>query len=92
MSAAAPASSFDSPWMDHGEDRGFRWLSIILLVVFVAGGMFVNSIELPEVEQKRLVDISPRLAQLILEKHKAEPPPKEILPPKKEEVKKEKPP
>jgi len=89
---AAAAYSNDSPWMDHGEDRGFRWLSIVLLALFLAGGIFVNSIQLPEVEQQRLVDVSPRLARLLLEKQKVEPPPKEIPPPKKEEVKKEKPP
>jgi len=92
MATTATANSNDSLWMDHGEDRAFRWLSIVLLVVFLAGVMIVNTIDLPEVEQKRLVDVSPRLAQLILEKQKVEPPPKEIPPPKKEEVKKEKPP
>ena len=92
MTTTTIANARDSLWMDHGEDRGFRWLSIVLLVLFLAGGMFVNSIELPEVEQKRLVDVSPRLAKLILEKQKVEPPPKEIPPPKKEEVKKKKPP
>ncbi len=92
MATLATARAGNSLWMDHGEDRAFRWLSIILLAVFLAGGMIVNRIELPEVEQKRLVDVSPRLAKLLLDKQKVEPPPKEIPPPKKEEVKKEKPP
>jgi len=92
MATIATANANDSLWVDHGEDRAFRWLSIILLVAFLAGVTIVNTIDLPEVEQKRLVDVSPRLAKLILEKQKVEPPPKEIPPPKKEEVKKEKPP
>ena len=91
MSATATATSADALWMDHQEDRGFRWLSIILLVLFLAGGAVLNSIELPEVEQKRLVDVSPRLAKLILEKQKEQPPPPPAPKPKKEEAKKEKP-
>jgi len=51
------------------------WL-FILLAVFLIGGLIINSIELPEVERKQLVDISPRLAKLILEKQKPPPPPK----------------
>jgi len=75
------------PWVDHGEDRGFRILVIALLVVFMVAGIVMNLIKLPEVEQKNLVDVSPRLAKLILEKQKVEPPPKPK--PKPEEKKKE---
>ncbi|MFT5739882.1 MAG: protein TonB, partial [Gammaproteobacteria bacterium] len=46
----------------------------------------LNSLELPEIAQKNLVDISPRLAKLILEKQKVRPPP--VKEKKKEEVKK----
>jgi TonB family protein len=45
----------------------------------------VNLVELPEIVQKNLVDVSPRLAQLILEKQKIKPPP-----PKKEQPREEK--
>ena len=75
------------PWVDHGEDRGFRILVIALLVVFMIAGIVMNLIKLPEVEQKNLVDVSPRLAKLILEKQKVVPPPKPK--PKPEEKKKE---
>ncbi|HEY5738965.1 MAG TPA: AgmX/PglI C-terminal domain-containing protein [Gammaproteobacteria bacterium] len=91
MSATATARAGDMLWMDHQEDRGFRWLSIFLLVLFLTGGVVLNSIELPEVEQKRLVDVSPRLAKLILEKQKEPPPPPPAPKPKKEQAKKEKP-
>ena len=78
------------PWVDQQEDKSFRILSIAFLVVFLIGGFVLNSIELPEIERKELVDISPRLAKLILEKKKVEPPPKPKTIPKKEEVKKKK--
>jgi TonB family protein len=85
MASAAAISEPNLPWVDHGEDRGFRWLMVILLVLFLGGGVVTNLIELPEVVQKNLVDVSPRLAKLILEKKKVEPPP-----PKKEQPKQEK--
>lgn len=76
------------PWVEYQEDRSFRRFAIILLLLFLGAGFVLDSIELPEVEQKALVDISPRLAKLILEKQKIKPPPK-IEKPK--EVKKKKP-
>ena len=50
--------------------------------------MVFNAIKLPEIVQKNLIDISPRLAKLILEKQKVKPPPPEKVIPKKEEQKK----
>ena len=88
MARAAVIGEPDFPWVDHREDRGFRWLSVILLVLFIGIGIAANSVRLPEVEQKNLVDISPRLAKLILEKKKIEPPPKKEV---KKEVKKKEP-
>ncbi|MEM7562251.1 MAG: AgmX/PglI C-terminal domain-containing protein [Pseudomonadota bacterium] len=76
------------PWVEHGEDRGFRWLMTILIVLFIGAALFMNAIKLPEVERKTLDDISPRLAKLILEKKKVKPPPPP--PPKKEKPKEEK--
>jgi len=76
------------PWAEHQEDRGFRWLMIIMVVLFLGAGVVFNAITLPEIVQKNLVDISPRLAQLILEKQKVKPPPPKKVIPKKEEQKK----
>lgn len=89
----------DFPWVDHQEDRRFRRFSIIMVVVFLVTGIGINLIQLPEVERKALIDISPRLAKLILEKKKVEPPPKvekkpeakKKQPEKKKEVKKKQP-
>ena len=52
------------PWNEHGEDRLFRWLSWILVVVFLIAGLIFNALTVPEPERRQLVDISPRLAQL----------------------------
>ncbi len=78
-------------WAEHREDRGFRWLMIIMVVLFLGVGVVFNAITLPEVVQKNLIDISPRLAQLILEKQKVKPPPpKKVIPEKEEQKKTEK--
>lgn len=92
--AAAPKINEPNlPWVDHSEDRGFRWLMIAMVVIFLGAGIVLNQITLPEVVQKNLEDVSPRLAKLILEKQKVKPPePKKVIPEKKKvEKKKEKP-
>jgi TonB family protein len=76
------------PWVDHQEDRSFRWLMIIMMVLFFGTGLVLDAIKLPELVQKNLVDVSPRLAKLILEKQKVKPPPLKKVIPKKEEQKK----
>jgi len=100
MAKAAVINEPNLPWVDHAEDRGFRWLMIIMLVLFLSAGLVLNLIKLPEIVQQNLVDISPRLAKLILEKQKVKPPPpkkekpkqeKKKEEPKKKEKKKEKP-
>jgi len=76
------------PWVDYQEDRSFRWLMIIMMVLFLGTGLILDAIKLPELVQKNLVDVSPRLAKLILEKQKVKPPPPKKIIPKKEEQKK----
>jgi protein TonB len=76
------------PWVENSEDRNFRWLVITLIIVFFAAGLVLDSLTLPEVTQKRLIDVSPRLARLVLEKQKIKPPPPKIVKPKPEEKKK----
>jgi len=80
------------PWLDNREDRIFRRLSIVMLLLFIGAGVVLNGIELPEIVQKSLVDVSPRLAKLILEKQKVEPPPKPKapIPEKEKQVEKKK--
>ncbi len=76
------------PWVESSEDRNFRRLMITLLIIFLAAGLVLNSLTLPEVKQKKLVDVSPRLARLILEKQKIKAPPPKIEKPKPEQKKK----
>lgn len=68
------------PWVEGKEDRLFRRLVIAFIIIFLLLGIIMNQIILPEIEQKKLADVAPRLAKLIMEKQKQPPPP----PPKKE--------
>jgi len=88
MAAGTATLEPNLPWADHREDRVFRVIAIVLLLLFLGTGVALNLVTLPEVIQKNLVDVSPRLAKLILEKQKVKPPPeKELV--KKEVEKKE---
>jgi periplasmic protein TonB len=84
MAKAVAIAEPNLPWADHQEDRSFRWLMIIMLVLFLGTGLILNAIKLPELVQQNLVDVSPRLAKLILEKQKVKPPPPKKVIPKKE--------
>ena len=88
MAQATAIREPNMPWVESIEDRNFRRLLITLLIIFLAAGLVLNSLTLPEVTQKKLVDVSPRLARLILEKQKIKPPPPKIEKPKPEEKKK----
>ena len=89
MARAVAISEPNLPWIDQQEDRSFRRLLIIMMLLFLGVGVVLNTIKLPEVVQKNLVDVSPRLAKLILEKQKVKPPPPKKEKPK--EVKKKEP-
>lgn len=89
MAGKATLPAPNMPWLDDREDRNFRRLVIVMLVLFISGGVILNAIQLPEVVQKSLVDVSPRLAKLILEKQQVVPPPKpKAPPPEKQQVEK----
>jgi periplasmic protein TonB len=84
------------PWVEGLEDRLFKYLVIIFIILFLVMGITLNNMSIPEIQQKKLVDIAPRLAKLILEKKKVPPPPplkkiikKEVPKKKKEEIKPE---
>jgi len=85
MAKRATTTEPNLPWLDNREDRTFRWLSGVMLLLFIVAGLILNSIQLPEIEKKNLIDVSPRLAKLILEKQKVKPPPEPEAPiPEKE--------
>lgn len=91
---ANPQTSYGMllPWSEAREDRFFKRMVIVLIILFLALTAWLNTIKLPEVERKQLADVAPRLAKLIVEKKKEPPPPPVVKPkPKPKEVKKEEP-
>lgn len=83
-------SSF--PWENHGEDNVFKYLAWVLVILFFIAAYFLNSVDLPEPKRQSLKQVSPRLAQLVIEKKKEEikkpkPKPKKKVTPKKEKPK-----
>ena len=91
MKADTPINEPNLPWVEGSEDRLFKRMVIIFSVLFLLLGFIINQLSVPEVKQKKLADVAPRLAKLILEKKKAPPPPplKKVI--KKPEPKKPKP-
>ncbi len=79
------------PWLESPEDRRFKRLVTACLVIFMSLGLGLNLLTLPEPEQRKLIDVSPRLAKLILEKKKIPPPPKKEIPKPEKKVKKKEP-
>ncbi len=87
MTATGIINEPSLPWTETPEDRRFRRLTFTLLVIFMCLGLVTNMITLPEPDQRKLIDISPRLAKLILEKKKVKPPEPKIEKPKVEKKK-----
>lgn len=77
------------PWIEASEDRLFNRMVTIFIILFVLIGFYLNTITLPEIERKKLAEVAPRLAQLIVEKKKIPPPPAPKKKIKKPEPKKE---
>ncbi len=73
------------PWVESENDRRFKKLLLVTVVVCMTLGAIIPFLPLPEVEQKALKDVSPRLAKLILEKKK-----KKVVAPKPKAEKKKK--
>ena len=63
------------PWVEGREDRLFKRMVVVLVLLFLIITTAINRITLPEIEQKKLADVAPRLARLIVEKKKEPPPP-----------------
>ena len=71
------------PWVESQNDRRFKRILLICVVVFTVIGIIVPYLPTSEPVQKDLKSVSPRLAQLILEKKKQPPPPIPKAVPKK---------
>jgi protein TonB len=90
MAKTATIREPELPWLDTSDDRRFFRLVTVMLLLFVGAGIVLNTIQLPEVVRQNLIDVSPRLAKLILEKKKVKPPPLPEAPLPEKEVKKKK--
>ncbi len=73
------------PWVESENDRRFKKILLICVVLAALIGLVVPFLPTSEPEQKELKSVSPRLARLVLEQKKMPPPPI----PKPEPVKKE---
>ncbi len=73
------------PWVESENDRRFKRILLVCIIVFSIIGIIVPFLPAPEPVQKDLKTVSPRLAQLVLEKKKLPPPP--IPKPQKKKVK-----
>jgi protein TonB len=79
------------PWSDNENDRktvGFIFISLFVCTILYT---IVQFLPLMDVEQKKLEEVSPRLAKLIIERQKKPPPPPPIPQPKKKETPKPEP-
>jgi len=74
------------PWVESANDRRFKKILVIFVVSFIFVSVVVPFLPVPEIVQKDLKSVSPRISKLIREKQKEIPPPP---PPPEPEVKKE---
>ena len=61
------------PWTSTRNDERFRRLAKWILAIFIIFGLIVPWLPSPEVEQKQLKQVSPRLAKLITQKRLQKP-------------------
>lgn len=76
------------PWVQSANDRRFLRILLISVVVFSIFGSIIPFLPTPEPVKRDLKTVSPRLAELIMEKRKQPPPPPPPKPVKKKPVKK----
>jgi len=63
------------PWVESENDRRFKRIVTVSILVFGILGIVIGMLPVPEPEQKSLQEVAPRLAKLILEKKTPPPPP-----------------
>lgn len=78
------------PWVESENDRRFKRILRNTIIITMVLGIIVGFLPRPELEQKELKDVSPRLAKLIIEKKKIPPPPPPKVTKKKKVEKKKK--
>ena len=73
------------PWVESANDRRFKKILIVFVTTFILISAIVPFLPTPEIIQKDLKTVAPRLSRLIIEQKKIPPPP---LPEVKKKVKK----
>ena len=63
------------PWVESENDRRFKRILRNSIIISMVLGIIIGFLPRPEIEQKELKDVSPRLAKLIIKKKKLPPPP-----------------
>lgn len=74
------------PWSETDNDQRFRKILRLMLLISIIIGVLMPFLPAPKPEQKRLEQVSPRLAKLIIEKQKQKP----VLPKVKPRIDKKK--
>ena len=78
----ASATVYRSPELPWGlspeEERRFRRLSTLALLIFVMLALIIPNLNIPEPERRTSEKVSPRLAQLVLERKETPPPPPKV--------------
>ena len=78
------------PWVESENDRRFKRILLGTIILFLIFGLIIPLLPVPELEQKELKEVAPRLAKLILQK-KQQPPPPPVLPKTRKKLVKKKP-
>ena len=63
------------PWVESENDRRFKKILLIVIVVFAILALIVSFLPKPIPVKKDLKTVSPRLAKLVMERKKLPPPP-----------------
>ena len=74
------------PWEESPSDRRFKRTLVVFVTIFLLISVIVPFIPVPDIVQKDLKTVAPRISRLIMEKKKQPPPPK---PEVKKKIKKE---
>ncbi len=85
MSPANVPEELFLPWVESTNDRRFKKILVVFVTAFVLIGSVVPFLPTPEIIQKDLQTVAPRLSRLIIEQKKIPPPP---VPKVKKKIKK----
>ncbi len=78
MAKPAPVVRLNLPWVRGHEDHLFTILNLLAIVFFIMLVVWLNRLQVAELERKELAEVAPGLARLILDKPPAPKPPKEL--------------